>query len=233
MHGTSKTIPHAPAELAPFIDHTLLKADASQTDIDRLCEEAAKFKFKAVCVNPIFVRRTRERLSGSLVLTASVIGFPLGASLSLVKARETELAARDGASEIDMVMRLDLAKAGLWAKVQSDINEVVRAAPEAIVKVILETGLLTPQEIVHACHASEQAGAHFVKTATGFIGRGATLEDIELMRKSCSANMQIKASGGIKSFAQAKAMIEAGATRIGTSSGVSLVNGDIPAPTGY
>lgn len=229
MQGTrnnvDRPIIHSPAELAAFIDHTLLKAEAVASDIERLCSEARLHGFKAVCVNPIHVRRTRELLAGSPVLTASVIGFPLGASLSRIKSIETENAIRDGASEIDMVLRLDLAKEGRWNEVEADIAEVVEAAAGGVVKVILETGLLSPEQVADACRASENAGAAFVKTATGFLGRGASLEDVLLMRKSCSARVQIKASGGVKTFAQAKALIEAGATRLGTSSGVALVTG--------
>lgn len=223
--------PSSPRELASFIDHTLLKAESTIEDIDRLCQEAREHSFKAVCVNPIFVSRTRERLSGSNVLTASVIGFPLGASLSQTKALETELAVRDGAAEIDMVIRVDLVKTAQWKLAEADVAAVVAAAGRARVKVILETGLLTPEEIRAACKLVEQAGAAFVKTTTGFLGRGATLEDVRLMRESCS--LEIKASGGVKSFEQAKAMIDAGATRIGTSSGVALVTSGESGSAGY
>jgi deoxyribose-phosphate aldolase len=231
-------------DLAPYIDHTALKAESTASDIRKLCEEAKLHSFKAVCVNPIFVGLARELLSQdtvgskagngaeSKVLIASVIGFPLGASLSRVKALETELAIGDGASEIDMVIRLDLVKSAEWSAVEKDIRQVVQAARGNVVKVILETGLLTEKEIVRACQASESAGAAFVKTATGFLGRGATVEDIVLMRKSVGPSVQIKASGGVKTFAQAKAMIEAGANRIGTSSGVALVSG-ATAGAGY
>lgn len=223
-----------PSDLAPFIDHTLLKAEAGEKDVVRLCEEARAHRFKAVCVNPTFVRLAHRNLEGSGVLTASVIGFPLGAHLTRIKALETELAVADGASEIDMVLRIDLAKAADWRSVENDIAAVVKAAGNAIVKVILETGLLSGEEIAGACKASEAAGAAFVKTATGFLGRGASLEDILLMRRSCSPHVKIKASGGIKTFAQAKQLIEAGADRLGTSSGVHLVSGDGTAPaTGY
>lgn len=223
-----------PSDLAPFIDHTLLKAEAGEKDILKLCDEARAHRFKAVCVNPTFVRLANRTLAGSGVLTASVIGFPLGAHLARIKALETELAVADGAAEIDMVLRIDLVKAGDWRGVESDIAAVVKAADQALVKVILETGLLTNDEIVGACKASEAAGAAFVKTATGFLGRGASLEDILLMRKSCSPRVQIKASGGVKTFAQAKQLIEAGANRLGTSSGVHLVSGDGTAPSaGY
>lgn len=219
-----------PKDLAPTIDHTLLKPESTLKDIEKLCSEARQYAFKAVCVNPIFVKATREFLAGSPVLTASVIGFPLGVSLPQVKALETELAIADGASEIDMVLRLDLAKTAQWSAAEKDIAEVVRAARGHVVKVILETGLLTAAEIADACRASQNAGAHFVKTATGFLGRGATVEDVLLMKKSCA--LEVKASGGVKTFDQAVAMIEAGATRLGTSSGVALVTGAV-AGGGY
>jgi deoxyribose-phosphate aldolase len=229
----SNTTLGSPRELASFIDHTLLKADAVDADIVKLCEEAAQHSFKAVCVNPIFVRKTRELLAHSQVLTASVVGFPLGASLSRVKALEAELACRDGASEIDMVIRIDLIKLGRWNEAEADVSEVVQAVAGAPVKVILETGLLTTDEIRQACQLCENAGAAFVKTATGFLGRGATLEDVRLMREFCSPRVQIKASGGVKTFEFAKTLIEAGATRIGTSSGVSLVTNGESRTTGY
>lgn len=219
-----------PKDLAPFIDHTLLKPETTVKEIEKLCAEARQYAFKAVCVNPVFVKTTREFLAGTQVLTASVIGFPLGVSLPKVKALETELAIADGAKEIDMVIRLDLVKTAQWSLVEKDIHEVVRAAAGNVVKVILETGLLTPDERVDACKASEAAGAHFVKTATGFLGRGATVEDVVLMKQSC--RLEVKASGGVKTFDQAKAMIDAGATRLGTSSGVALVTG-ATAGSGY
>ena len=214
-----------PQDLAKYIDHTLLKADATLQDIKILCEEAARYSFKAVCVNPIFVAATRGFLSGTPVLTAAVIGFPLGAGLTSTKAFETAAAIRDGAREIDMVLRLDLAKDGEWTGVEDDIRAVVNAADHNAVKVILETGLLNQDQIARACRAAEGAGARFVKTATGFLGRGASLEDIILMKSSCSAKTEIKASGGVKTFEHAKALIDAGATRLGTSSGVALVTG--------
>ncbi len=219
-----------PKDLAAYIDHTLLKPESTLDDIERLCDEARRYNFKAVCVNPIFVKRTREFLAGSPVLTASVIGFPLGTSLSEVKAHETEKAIEDGATEIDMVLRLDLAKAEQWAMAEKDIAAVVKAAAGHVVKVILETGLLSERQIVEACRISENAGAQFVKTATGFLGRGATVDDVRLMKKSFA--FEVKASGGIKTFEQAVAMIEAGATRLGTSSGVALVTGSV-AGGGY
>lgn len=220
-------------DLAPLIDHTLLKADATEHDIAQLCAEARAHRFKAVCVNPIFVKTTRQLLADTSVLTASVVGFPLGAHLPAVKALETELAVRDGASEIDMVMRIDLAKTGRWKELQDDISTVVKAAGGSGVKVIFETGLLTAEEIALACRASEAAGAAFVKTATGFLGRGATIEDVRLMRASCSPSVKVKASGGIKTAQQALDLVAAGAERLGTSSGVFLVSGQGTASKGY
>lgn len=222
-----------PSDLASYIDHTLLRADATSTEIEKLCREAIEYSFKAVCVNPNFVKKSRELLATSQVLTASVIGFPLGTSLSDTKAIETKKAIEDGAREIDMVIRLDLLKEGFLKAAEADIASVVKAASGNVVKVILETGLLTKEQISNACRVSENAGASFVKTATGFLGRGASVDDIVLMKKSCSEKMQIKASGGVKTFAQAVAMIEAGATRIGTSSGVALVTGAQANPTTY
>lgn len=221
-----------PADLAPYIDHTLLKPEATEADVLKLCDEAIRHRFKAVCVNPVHVRACVERLHGSSVLTACVVGFPLGASLAPVKALETQNAVRDGAAEIDMVLRIDLARAMKWMEVEADIAAVVVAAAGANVKVILETGLLTAEQVTGACQAAERAGATFVKTSTGFLGRGATIEDVQLMKKSCSPRMQIKASGGVKTFEQATALIDAGATRIGTSSGVALVTG-AAAGAGY
>lgn len=213
----------SPQSLAAYIDHTLLKPESTLADIEKLCGEAKRYNFKAVCVNPTFVKATREFLKGSDVLTASVIGFPLGLSLPEVKALETRRAIEDGAREIDMVIRLDLVRTGKWHEVVEDIAAVVNAASGHPVKVILETGLLTQDQIAEACRAAEMAKATFVKTATGFLGRGASIEDVQLMKNSCA--LEVKASGGVKTFEQAKAMIEAGATRLGTSSGVQLVTG--------
>ena len=192
--------PKLPADLARYIDHTLLKPESTIQDIQRLCEEARRHSFKAVCVNPIFVKTTRELLIGTQVLTASVIGFPLGTHHSKIKALETEMAIREGASEIDMVIRLDYVKSANWKAAEFDIAEVVRAASGQVVKVILETGLLTSDEIINACRASESAGAAFVKTATGFLGRGASVDDVQLMRRSVSPKIEIKASGGVKTL---------------------------------
>ena len=226
MQSTSVT------NLSSYIDHTLLKAEATSADIKKICSEARQFNFKAVCVNSGFVELAVSELRGSSVVVASVVGFPLGAELSAAKARETELVINCGAKEVDMVIRIGALKEKNFAIVESDIREVVKAALGAEVKVILETGMLSIEEIQNACKVSEQAGAHFVKTATGFLGRGATLEDIALMKTSVSSKMKIKASGGIKTQEQALAMIAAGAHRLGTSSGVSLVQG-LQAQGGY
>ena len=221
------------ANLASYIDHTLLKPEATSADIRKICDEARRFHFKAVCVNSGYVPLAVEQLKGSAVLIASVIGFPLGVELSEAKVRETELVVAAGAKEIDMVIRIGAIKEKNYSLAEQDIRAVVKAAESsAIVKVILETGLLTSDEIREACKISEQAGAHFVKTATGFLGRGATLEDISIMKASVSKKIQIKASGGIKTSEQAHAMIAAGAHRLGTSSGVALVQG-LDAQGGY
>lgn len=218
--------------LASYIDHTLLKPEATKADIEKLCGEARSFNFKAVCVNSGYVELAVSQLKGSSVLVASVVGFPLGVEISEAKVRETELAVNVGAKEIDMVIRIGAIKEKDYSLAEKDIRSVVKAAGPAIVKVILETGMLTSDEITQACKISEQAGAHFVKTATGFLGRGASLEDIKIMKAAISPKMKIKASGGIKTSEQALQMIEAGASRLGTSSGVALVQG-LQAQGGY
>ncbi len=209
-------------ELSRTIDHTLLKPEATLAQIEILCAEARQHHFKAVCVNSGYVKAAAHLLQGSDVLVASVVGFPLGAEISAAKAFETDLAISHGAAEIDMVIRIGALKEKNFALVEADIRAVVKAAGPAPVKVILETGLLETQEIREACKMAEVAGAQFVKTATGFLGRGALLDDIEIMKASCG--LQIKASGGIKTFEQAQAFLKAGATRLGTSSGVALIS---------
>jgi deoxyribose-phosphate aldolase len=226
MRGTSVT------NLASYIDHTLLKPEATEADIKKICAEAKQFQFKAVCVNSGYVELAARELKGSSCLVASVVGFPIGAELSEAKVRETELVIAAGAKEIDMVIRIGAIKERNYSLAEKDIRAVVQAAGGAVVKVILETGLLTLDEIREASKISEQAGAHFVKTATGFLGRGASLEDIAIMKSAISAKMKIKASGGIKTQEQALAMIAAGAHRLGTSSGVALVQGQ-QAQGGY
>lgn len=226
MQSTSVT------NLASYIDHTLLKPEATEADIRKICAEAKQFYFKAVCVNSGYVELAVRELKESTCLVASVVGFPLGVEISAAKARETELAIQAGAKEIDMVIRIGAIKEKNYSLAEKDIRAVVQAADGAIVKVILETGLLTTDEIREGSKVSEQAGAHFIKTATGFLGRGASLEDIAIMKASVSGKVKIKASGGIKTQEQALAMIEAGAHRLGTSAGVALLQGQ-QAQGGY
>lgn len=210
-------------QLAPYIDHTLLKPDAVIEDIISLCREAAEYQFAAVCVNPVYVGLAAHLLAGTGVKVATVVGFPLGATPSAVKAFETKTAIEDKADEIDMVMNIGAAKSGQWQAVTEDIRQVVAAAEGNPVKVILETGLLTEEEKRLACQAVMEAGAHYVKTSTGFGPGGATVADIELFRAVVGDKAGIKASGGIRTREQALAMIAAGATRLGTSAGVKLV----------
>ncbi|WP_027415810.1 deoxyribose-phosphate aldolase [Aneurinibacillus terranovensis] len=209
--------------IASYIDHTLLKPEATDEMIDKLCQEARNHGFFAVCVNPCWVSRAKENLTGSKVKVATVVGFPLGAATSEVKGFETVQAVEDGADEVDMVINIGALKAGDDEKVRLDIMAVVNSADGKPVKVIIETGLLTEEEKVRACKLSKEAGAQFVKTSTGFGPGGATLEDVSLMRKTVGPEMGVKASGGVRSREAVDAMIQAGATRIGTSSGVALV----------
>lgn len=211
--------------LASYIDHTLLKPDARLAQIQKLCEEALQFHFFSVCVNSIFVETCARLLAGSKVQVCSVVGFPLGAMETTAKAFEAEQAVRMGAGEIDMVLAIGALKDQRYDEVRADIRAVVTAAAGCKVKVILETSLLGLDEKIMACRLSEEAGAAFVKTCTGFGGGGATVEDIMLMRQTVSAGIGVKASGGIKDKAQALALIRAGASRLGTSSGVFLIQG--------
>ncbi|HXY72285.1 MAG TPA: deoxyribose-phosphate aldolase [Actinomycetota bacterium] len=211
--------------LASMIDHTLLKPDARPEQIERLCEEAVENGFATVCVNGAWVALAAERLEGSPVRVDAVVGFPLGAGTSSSKAFEAEDAVGGGASEIDMVINVGGLKAGLDDVVSRDIESVVAAVDEAgIVKVILETCLLDDTEKVRACELARDAGAAFVKTSTGFASGGATVEDVALMRATVGEAMGVKASGGIRTREQALAMIRAGADRLGTSSGVQIVD---------
>ncbi|OCT17168.1 deoxyribose-phosphate aldolase [Paenibacillus pectinilyticus] len=213
-------------EIASYIDHTLLKADASSEAILTLCKEAAEHQFFSVCVNSQFVATAAKALEGTGVKVAAVVGFPLGASLSEVKAFEAAKAVENGAAEIDTVLPIGLLMEGQFDAVRSDIKQVVDAVKgKAIVKVIMETGFLNDEQKATACRLSEEAGAHFVKTSTGFGPDGATVEDVRLMRQNVSSTIGVKASGGVRDVATAIAMIEAGATRLGTSSGVAIVNG--------
>lgn len=221
-------------ELAGMIDHTLLKPNATEEEVRKLCEEARKFNFASVCVNPSYVATASAALAGSSARVCTVIGFPLGATTSTTKAMETRDAIANGATEIDMVINVGALKSGNNALVKKDIEAVVEAARgRAIVKVILETSLLTDEEKVRACLLSKYAGADFVKTATGFGPGGATVEDIALMRKTVGAEMGVKASGGIRDLQTAQAMIAAGATRIGASASVAIVKGAADSGKGY
>ena len=209
---------------ASLIDHTLLKPDATQTEIKRLCEEAAQYHFASVCVNPTWVRASACHLQGSGVPVCTVIGFPLGATLPDVKAYEARRAIMDGAREVDMVINVGALKSGDDCLVEHDIRSVVEVAHEYDVtcKVIIETALLTDDEKVRACQAAKNAGADFVKTSTGFSKGGATVADIALMRRVVGPELGVKASGGVKNIDDARAMVEAGATRIGASVGVKI-----------
>ncbi|HSI87769.1 MAG TPA: deoxyribose-phosphate aldolase [Pyrinomonadaceae bacterium] len=209
---------------ASLIDHTLLKPEASESDIRRLCDEAAKFGFASVCVNPAWVKAAAGFLKGSGVPVCTVIGFPLGATLSDVKAYEARRAIFDGAREVDMVINIGALKSGDDCAVEDDIRAVAEAAHEngALCKVIIETALLTDEEKVRACLAAKNAGADFVKTSTGFSKGGATADDVALMRRTVGRELGVKASGGVKGIDDARKMFEAGATRIGASVGVKI-----------
>jgi deoxyribose-phosphate aldolase len=213
-------------QYAAYIDHTLLKADATKEEIIQLCEEAKTYSFASVCVNPAWVQTASEVLKGSSVKVCTVIGFPLGSSTSAVKAFETKDAIDNGAGEIDMVINIGALRGGDDELVKNDIAAVVDSAKgKAIVKVIIETSLLTDQEKRKACELTRAAGADFVKTSTGFSTGGATAEDVKLMRGVVGPEMGVKASGGVRSFEDMKKMIDAGATRIGASSGVKIMQG--------
>ncbi len=212
-------------ELAKLIDHTRLKPETKRTKIQELCEEALTYEFASVCINPVHVEFAAELLSGSSVDVCVVIGFPLGATLTEVKAFEAQEVVRKGATEVDMVINVGALRDKNYDFVRSDIREVVNAAEGAIVKVILETGLLIDEEKRQGCIISKEAGAHFVKTSTGFGPMGATPYDVQLMRETVGNKLGVKAAGGIRTFKDAIRMVNAGATRLGTSSGVSIVEG--------
>lgn len=222
-----------PQELARLIDHTALKPDTPETHIRKLCEEARRYGFAAVCVNPCYVPLAAELLQGSNVAVCTVVGFPLGANRTPIKAAEAQQAIQDGATELDMVLNVGLLKSGRLRDVLEDLRAVIELAHQMpllpsykpiLVKVILETALLTDAEKETACQLALEAGADFVKTSTGFAGGGATVEDVALMRRVVGNRMGIKASGGIRTRAQAEALLAAGATRLGTSAGVALVS---------
>lgn len=215
---------YAAGELAGYIDHTLLKPEASQDEIDTVCEQALKYAFASVCVNPTYAKQVARKLSGSGIKTCCVIGFPFGTHAKEIKAAETEKAIDDGAEEVDMVIDVANVKNGDWRKAYEDIRAVVEAADrKALVKVIIETALLTDEEKVGICTIARLAGADYVKTSTGYSKGGATTEDVELMRKTVGADMGVKASGGIRTFDDAVNMLNAGASRLGCSAGVAIV----------
>ena len=213
--------------IASMIDHTLLKQDATGEQIDRLCAEAAEYHFASVCVNPYYVVRCVKNLKGTGVKVCTVVGFPLGATTMETKVFETLQAVASGAEEIDMVINVCALKSGHIRGVEQEIQAMAAAVEgKAILKVIIETCLLTDEEKVLACQIAKRCGADFVKTSTGFSTGGATVEDVALMRRTVGPEMGVKASGGIRDYAKAKAMIDAGATRIGDSAGIAIVEAE-------
>ncbi len=210
-------------KLNQYIDHTLLKADATKDQLVKLCAEAKEYEFASVCVNPSWVSICKEELAGSSVKVCTVIGFPLGATSTKAKAAETNFALEDGAGEFDMVINIGALKEHRDEYVLEDVKAVVAAAQGNVVKVIIETCLLTEEEKIRACKLCVEAGAHFVKTSTGFSTAGATFADVKLMKDSVQDKALVKAAGGVRSYDDLQKMIEAGADRIGTSSGVALV----------
>ncbi len=230
------TVGYCPASdgLASLIDHTLLKPEATRSEIEQLCREAAQFCFASVCVNPSWVPVCRELLNASGVKVCTVIGFPSGAHAPDVKAYETLRAVQQGAEEVDMVINIGALKSKDYALVEQDIRGVVQAAGKnTVVKVILETSLLTREEKIMGSSLSKAAGADFVKTSTGFAGGGATVEDVRLMRETVGPEIGVKASGGIRSKEDVEAMVEAGATRVGASAGVKIVRGEASESKSY
>jgi len=230
------TIGYTPAAdgLGGLIDHTLLKPDASREMVEQLCREAAEYRFASVCVNPNWVPLCREMLRGTGVKVCTVIGFPLGAHSPDVKGYEARRAVEQGAEEVDMVINIGALKSKDYALVEQDIRGVVQAAgPNTVVKVIIETSLLTREEKIMASSLAKAAGAHYVKTSTGFAGGGATVEDVKLMRETVGPEIGVKASGGIKTKEDAAAMVAAGATRLGASAGVKIVRGEKGESKGY
>ncbi|WP_249871056.1 deoxyribose-phosphate aldolase [Oceanobacillus saliphilus] len=214
-------------ELAKYIDHTQLKPETTKEKIKQIVDEAKEYEFASVCVNPHWVSYCYEQLKETSVKVCTVIGFPLGATSTATKAFETKQAIKDGAEEVDMVINVGELKSGNDDFVKADIQAVVDAAKgHALTKVIIETSLLSNEEKERACKLAKEAGADYVKTSTGFSGGGATIEDIKLMRKTVGPDMGVKASGGVRDLETTKAMIEAGATRIGASAGIDIVNGN-------
>lgn len=216
--------------MAKYIDHTILNADATEKDIQRICIEAKEYNFKTVCINPGWVDYAAHLLKGTDVGITTVIGFPLGANTSEIKAAEAKQAVEKGVSDVDMVINIGALKNEDYPTVLNDIKAVVDAVDgKAIVKVIIETSLLNKTEKIRVCELAKQAGADFVKTSTGFSTGGATIDDVKLMRATVGPKMGVKASGGVRSYEDAVAMIEAGATRIGASSGIAIVQGVVDA----
>lgn len=211
-------------KFAKMIDHTILKPEATKEQVEKLCREAKEYGFASVCVNSSYVPLCAELLSDSEVKVCTVVGFPLGAMSTAGKVMETRQAILDGADEIDMVVHVGMIKSGDWDYVEADIQEVVdEAKDKALVKVIIETCLLTDEEKVHVCRICRDTGADFVKTSTGFSTGGAKAEDVALMRKTVGPDMGVKASGGVRTYEAAEKMVKAGATRLGTSSGIAIV----------
>jgi deoxyribose-phosphate aldolase len=221
--GSAGKMPADRPGLAAYIDHTVLKPETAEKDIVKLCDEARENRFFSVCLNPCWVPLAAEQLKGSGVKVCTVCGFPLGANIIETKVREAQLAVAQGATEVDMVINIGLLKSGELKSVHKDVAAVVEASKGALVKVIIETCLLTNMEKTLACLITKSAGAHYVKTSTGFSTAGATAEDIELMRQAVGPQMGVKASGGVRSLDDVLKMIKAGACRIGTSSGVKIL----------
>ncbi len=224
--------------MARMIDHTALKPETTADDVRALCDEARTYGFASVCVNPCYVPLAADVLREAAPAVCTVLGFPLGASRSPVKAAEAEQAVRDGADELDMVLNVGFLKSGLYDEAEADVRAVVEAARHAsggraLVKVILETALLTDEEKVTACLLTERAGADFVKTSTGFASGGASAADVALMRRVVGERMGVKASGGIRSFEDAQRMVAHGATRLGASASVAIVRGAPAGDDGY
>lgn len=218
--------------IAKYIDHTLLKPETTREQLDHVLEEAKEYNFKSVCINPSHVKYAAEALKYTDVLVCTVIGFPLGATTTASKQFETVDAIKNGASEVDMVINIGALKDGRYEDVQQDIEGVVASAEGHTVKVIIETCLLTDEEKVKACELSQAAGANFVKTSTGFAGGGATPEDVKLMKDTVGDALEVKASGGVRTVEDFNQMVEAGATRIGASAGVKIIQG-LEADTDY
>ncbi|HHX60550.1 MAG TPA: deoxyribose-phosphate aldolase [Epulopiscium sp.] len=218
-------------KITNMIDHTILKADATEEEVKVLCEEAKRYQFATVCINPCYIPQAVHLLQGTPVGITTVVGFPLGNMTFMAKAYEAKEAVELGATDVDMVINIGAMKDGKHDYIRHEIEGVVKAAKgvnkDTIVKVILETCLLTKEEIVKACELSAEAGADFVKTSTGFSSGGATIEDIALMRKTVGPNIGVKASGGVRTYEDAKAMVDAGATRIGASASVSITTEEL------